>query len=132
MDKKTVSTVSTVSIENLQEAMLENNTKMKEWVNTQLTNIKVIGIEWIEILPTTDISTSTIYMLRNTSSTSEKNLYDEYVYKEGVGWEILGQVDVGTLNLSDYYTKEEINELLKNNSSYTDEEVQEAISAILS
>lgn len=120
-----------ISVENLTEAMAENNTKMKEWVNIQLTNIKVIGIEWIETLPTTDISTSTIYMLRNTSSTSEKNLYDEYVYKEGVGWEILGQVDVGTLNLSDYYTKEEINELLKNNSSYTDEEVYNAVSAIL-
>lgn len=120
-----------ISVENLTEAMAENNTKMKEWVNNQIANIKVIGIEWIETLPTTDISTSTIYMLRNTSSTSEKNLYDEYVYKEGVGWEILGQVDVGTLNLSDYYTKEEINELLKNNSSYTDEEVYNAVSAIL-
>lgn len=121
----------TLSVENLTEAIAENNIKMKEWVNTQLTNIKVIGIEWIETLPTTDISTSTIYMLRNISSTSEKNLYDEYVYKEGVGWEILGQVDVGTLNLSDYYTKEEIDELLKNNSSYTDEEVYNAVSAIL-
>lgn len=121
-----------VSVENLTEAMAENNIKMKEWVNTQISNIKVIAIEWVETLPTQDISTSTIYMIRNASSTSSKNLYDEYVYKDGAGWEILGQVDVGTLNLSDYYNKKEIDDLLKNNSSYTDEEVYNAISVILS
>lgn len=122
----------TLSVENLTEAMAENNTKMKEWVYTQIGNIKVISIEWLEALPTENISISTIYMIRNTNSTSAKNLYDEYVYKNGAGWELLGQVDVSTLNLNNYYNKQEIDELLKNNSSYTDKEVYDAISAILS
>lgn len=125
MDKKTV------SIENLQEAMLENNVKIKEWVNAQFGKFNTASIEWIEVLPTKDISTTTIYMLKNTSSTNTQNIYDEYVYNETTGWEILGQVDVSNIDMSDYYNKKEIDELLKNNSSYTDEEVQEAISAIL-
>lgn len=125
MDKKTV------SIENLQEAMLENNVKIKEWVNTQFGKFNTASIEWVEVLPTKDISTTTIYMLKNTSSTNTQNIYDEYVYNETTGWEILGQVDVSNIDMSDYYNKKEIDELLKNNSSYTDEEVQEAISAIL-
>jgi hypothetical protein len=121
-----------VSVENLQEAMLENNTKMKEWVNTQLGKFNTASIEWVDILPTKDISTTKIYMLKNTSSTKKQNIYDEYVYNETTGWEILGQVDVSNIDMSDYYNKKEIDELLKNNSNYTDEEVQEAISAILS
>ena len=125
MDKKTV------SIENLQEAMLENNVKIKEWVNAQFGKFNTASIEWVEVLPTKDISTTTIYMLKNTSSTNTQNIYDEYVYNETTGWEILGQVDVSNIDMSDYYNKKEIVELLKNNSSYTDEEVQEAISAIL-
>ena len=125
MDKKTV------SIENLQEAMLENNVKIKEWVNAQFGKFNTASIEWVEVLPTKDISTTTIYMLKNTSSTNTQNIYDEYVYNETTGWEILGQVDVSNIDMSDYYNKKEIDELLKNNSSYTDEEVQEAISAIL-
>ena len=126
MDKKTV------SIENLQEAMFENNIKMKEWINSQIGKFSAASIEWVEILPTKDISTTKIYMLKNTSSTKEQNIYDEYVYNEITGWEILGQVDVSNINMSDYYNKTEIDELFKNSSSYTDEEVQEAISAILS
>ena len=125
MDKKTV------SIENLQEAMLENNVKIKEWVNAQFGKFNTASIEWVEVLPTKDISTTTIYMLKNTSSTNTQNIYDEYVYNETTGWEILGQVHVSNIDMSDYYNKKEIDELLKNNSSYTDEEVQEAISAIL-
>jgi hypothetical protein len=112
--------------------MLENNTKMKEWVNTQLGKFNTASIEWVDILPTKDISTTKIYMLKNTSSTKKQNIYDEYVYNETTGWEILGQVDVSNIDMSDYYNKKEIDELLKNNSNYTDEEVQEAISAILS
>ena len=62
-----------LSIENLQAAMLENNTKMKAWVNDQLSKISTFNIEWVESLPTEDISTNTIYMLKNESSTKEKH-----------------------------------------------------------
>ena len=120
-----------MSIENFKEAMAENNTKMKSWVTKQLNSL--IGIEWIEVLPTKDIQTNVIYMLKNEEkSNQDKNIYDEYVYNNKTGeWEILGQVDVA-IDLSEYYNKNEIDELLENLNNYTDEEVKNAISSILS
>lgn len=123
-----------LSIENLQVAMLENNTKMKAWVNDQLSKVSTFNIEWVESLPTEDISTNTIYMLKNESLTKEKNLYDEYVYNETTGWEILGQVDVGSVDMANYYNKTEVNNLLKGItfSNYTDEEITTMVSGIWS
>lgn len=65
-----------VSIENLQAAMSQNNTKMKEWVTTQISNVKVIDIQWVEELPTTNISTSTIYLVKSDLSTITNNIYN--------------------------------------------------------
>lgn len=61
-------------------------------------------------LPTTDISTSTIYLV--VSGEEEENLYDEYIYVEkesGNGWEKLG---TQKLDLSGYYTSEQVDNLL--------------------
>ena len=123
-----------LSIENLQAAMLENNTKMKAWVNDQLSKVSTFNIEWVESLPTEDISTNTIYTLKNESSTKEKNLYDEHVYNETTGWEILGQVDVGSVDMANYYNKTEVDNLLKGItfSNYTDEEITTMVSGIWS
>lgn len=107
----------TLSIENLTEAIAQNNVKIKEWVNTQIGNVKVISILWVDELPTTDISTSAIYLVKNEENSKDtNNIYDEYVYKDGVGWEILGQVDAGSVDLSNYYTKAQVDAILK---SYT-------------
>lgn len=107
----------TLSIENLTEAIAQNNVKVKEWVNTQIGNVKVISILWVDELPTTDISTSAIYLVKNEENSKDtNNIYDEYVYKDGVGWEILGQVDAGSVDLSNYYTKAQVDAILK---SYT-------------
>ena len=123
-----------LSIENLQAAMLENNTKMKAWVNDQLSKVSTFNIEWVESLPTEDISTNTIYMLKNESSTKEKNLYDEHVYNETTGWEILGQADIGSVDMANYYNKTEVDNLLKGItfSNYTDEEITTMVSGIWS
>lgn len=123
-----------VSIENLQEAISQNNVKFKAWVNSLVGTIKVVEIKWVDTLPVDDISTSTIYMVKSETSTTEKNLYNEYVYKEDSGWEILGQVDAASVKLDDYYTKEEIDSLLENVAgsveSYTAEEITSMIASI--
>lgn len=123
-----------ISIENLQDAISQNNTKMKEWVEAQIANVKVIDIKWVEALPESDISTTTIYLVKSDLSTITNNIYNEYVYKEGVGWEILGQVDAGSVDLSNYYNKTEIDELLAGITvtleSYTDEEITAMIANI--
>ena len=124
-----------LSLANLQEAMSQNNTKMKEWVTAQIGNVKVIDIQWVETLPTEDISSTTIYLVKSDLSTITNNIYNEYVYHKDTGeWEILGQVDAGSVDLSNYYNKTEIDELLAGITiaSYTDEEITTMVTEIWS
>lgn len=115
----------TLTLTNLKKAMEQNNSTLKEWINTQLANMSTFNIVWVEKLPTEDISTSTIYMLKNTESTDENNIYDEYVYNETSGWEVIGSLNTGSVDLSEYYnktetySKEEIDNLLANFKSVT-------------
>lgn len=115
----------TLTLANLKKAMEQNNSTLKEWINTQLANMSTFNIVWVEKLPTEDISTSTIYMLKNTESTDENNIYDEYVYNETSGWEVIGSLNTGSVDLSEYYnktetySKEEIDNLLTNFKSIT-------------
>lgn len=54
----------------------------------------------VQTLPTSDISTSTIYLVP-ASDPGEQNVYDEYIYVNGA-WEHIGSTSV---DLSDYVTK---------------------------
>ena len=63
--------------------------------------------EIVQSLPTQDISTTTIYMIRNTT-TSGDNIYDEYMYINNL-WELIG---TSATDFSNYYTKTEIDTLL--------------------
>lgn len=123
-----------LDMDNLKTALLQNNIKMKEWVNSQIGDVKVISIEWVEVLPTENISAATIYMLKDANSTKENNIYVEYVYKEDTGWEILGTVDAGSVDLANYYNKEEVDNLLANLTmeSYTDEEITTMVDEVWS
>ena len=113
-----------LSMQNLKTAFAQNNAKMKEWVAAQVSAQKTFDIQWVDALPTTDISTSTIYMLKDISSTKENNIYIEYVYKEDGGWEIIGSIDAGSVNLENYYNKEETEALIEAlMEAYTDEEI---------
>ena len=51
----------------------------------------------------------TLYLIKNTDA-SDENLYDEYLYENGA-WERVGGI---ALDLSNYYTKEEVDGLIKN------------------
>ena len=63
--------------------------------------------EIVQSLPTQDISTTTIYMIRNSQS-SGTNIYDEYMYINNL-WELIG---TSATDFSNYYTKTEIDTLL--------------------
>lgn len=125
-----------LSLANLQTAMAQNNTKIKEWVGNQINNVKVVTITWVETLPIENISTSTIYMVKS-EKTEGNNIYDEYAYNSTTStWELLGQVDTGSIDLSNYYnktetyTKTEVDNLFANN--YSDEEITQMITTIWS
>lgn len=65
-----------------------------------------------QTLPTTDISTHAIYLVPKESATVG-DYYDEYINTTGTsaGWEHIGTTEI---DLSNYYTKAEINALLDN------------------
>lgn len=67
-----------------------------------ISNIPKFKIEPVEALPEMGWSLSTIYLLKNNTE-QDKNLYTEYIYVEGKGWEKLGEQ---TIVLDDYVTKE--------------------------
>lgn len=119
-----------LTAQNLKTALMQNNTKMKEWVNTQIGDIKVFSLEWLEELPTENISTTTIYLIKDVTSTKENNVYLEYVYKQDTGWEILGTVNAGSVDLANYYDKTAIDEMFA--ASYTDEEITAIIDEVWS
>ena len=114
-----------LNIQNLKTALIQNNAKMKNWVNTQLKDIKTFQIEWVDELPIENISTSTIYMVKDVENSTEgKNIYIQNVYKPDTGWEVLGSFDAGSVDLSNYYNKEEINDMIQNLvAHYTEEEI---------
>lgn len=101
--------------------------KFKSIENT-LTQIPKFKISVVDELPTSGISLSTIYLLRNTQSTSN-NLFTEYIYVESVKddpsttdvneskyvWEKLGEQ---TLVVDDIITTAKLNEIL--NSALVD------------
>lgn len=64
------------------------------------TNFQVVNV-----LPTENISTSTIYLVPSTTP-GEENIYDEYIYVNG-DWEHIGSTSV---DLSDYVTKTYFNQ----------------------
>lgn len=80
-------------------------------INNNISAIPKFAIEVVENLPTADISSTTIY-IKKTSSTETGNLYTEYIYVNNV-WEELG---TQTLDLSGYTTTEALNTAL---SEYT-------------
>ena len=71
--------------------------------------------EIVQSLPTQDISTTTIYMIRNTT-TSGDNIYDEYMYINNL-WELIG---TSATDFSNYYTKTEIDTLLSDKANDSD------------
>lgn len=91
----------TKSVSDLVNYYTKTETYTKAEVNTLVDTIPKFSIEVVNSLPVTDISTTTIYLVRDDSSTGD--IYKEYIYVNNT-WEILGTQRV---DLSNYYTKQE-------------------------
>lgn len=76
-------------------------------INNNISAIPKFAIEVVENLPASNISPTTIY-IKKTSTTESGNLYTEYIYVNDV-WEELG---TQTLDLSGYTTTEALNAAL--------------------
>ena len=75
------------------------------------TGTALIDFRIVQVLPTEDISESTIYLVPN-SDPETQNLYDEYIYVNN-SWEKIGSKSI---DLSDYYTKTQVDNLFVTNS----------------
>ena len=82
---------------------LINDRYTKAEVDNKISTIPKFDIAVVNILPSEDISTTTLYLLPNNSGETS-NLYDEYIYT--TQWEKLG---TQTVDLSNYPTIDEMN-----------------------
>ena len=112
-------TLHTNEIISVQYSMERKDYTTREWkeitpstkkelqeLKDMVSAIPKFSIEVVSELPKEGISTSTIYLVTNKDPQDE-NLYKEYIYIEDKGWELLG-TQTSNINLSNYYTKEEV------------------------
>lgn len=100
----------TNTVNNLTNYYTTTQTYTKTEVNTLIAAIPEWGVEVVHTLPTTDISTTTIYLLEKQTP-GQGDSYDEYINTTGTtaGWELIGSTSI---DLSNYYTKSETDTLL--------------------
>ena len=123
-----VSAFITKAVSDLENYYTKSQTYTQAEVNALVSAIPKFEIQVVTSLPTTGISSTTIYLLK-TSTTETGNLYTEYIYVNGT-WESLG---TQTLDLSGYlttsafnteiakyYTKTSIDSLLSNKADKSD------------
>lgn len=96
----------TRAVENLINYYKKSETYTKDEIQKLLST--KFQIKVVTKLPTSDISTSTIYFLKRPLDMTEQSqyktdVYDEYIYVDGT-WELIGNTYV---DLSNYYTKSE-------------------------
>lgn len=92
------------------------DTYTKTEVNNLIAGVSTLTIQVVSALPTTDISTTTIYLVPKQVGTGVSNIYDEYINLDGttVGWELIGDTEI---DLSNYVQMSSIAGLLKNDGS---------------
>lgn len=98
------------TVNNLTNYYKKTETYTQAEVDALISAIVTIDIEVVSTLPTTDISTTTIYLVPKTTAGTD-NVYDEYINTDGTsaGWELIGDT---TVDLSNYYTKSEVDALI--------------------
>ena len=93
-------------------------------LNAAISAIPKFAIAVVNSLPTSDISTTTVYLLK-TSTTETGNLFTEYIYVNNT-WEALG---TQTIDLSNYATKDYVTGAIAN--FLTADDVNTILSATL-
>ena len=91
----------TKSVADLANYYLKSETYTKQEVNNLCDMIPKFAIEVVSVLPTQDISETTIYLLRDDEETQD--VYQEYIYVNNT-WERIGGQRI---DLSNYYQKSE-------------------------
>lgn len=104
----------TNTVNNLTNYYTKTNTYTKSEVDSLISAVSTMDIQVVQTLPTQDISTTTIYLVPKTASTNDA--YDEYIYVNN-NWEHIGSTEV---DLSNYYTKTETDDLLDDKADLTD------------
>lgn len=74
-----------------------------------LAAVSSLDIQVVTELPTTNISSKTIYLKPSTDNEGQ-NIYEEYIYVNN-NWELIGTTQV---DLANYYTKEEVDSIISN------------------
>lgn len=97
-------------------ATANNMTEAIEILAGRIENVKVDIFRVVTTLPTQDIEEDVVYLVPATT-TGEQNTYIEYTYVNNA-WEKLGEVS-STVDLSDYYTKDEANSIFAQSSAVT-------------
>lgn len=103
---------------------LKTDTYSKTEIDNLVTSIPKFNIKVVTSLPTTNISTTTVYL--KTIGNESSNLYEEFVYVDGL-WEKLG---TQTVDLTNYALKSSIPtkvSQLTNDNLYVDENKVEEI-----
>ena len=94
------------------ESLISAKTECNDYTDKMLTNISSISIKYVDTLPTSDISTSTIYILKNTGGGNDTlNLYD------GGSWTSIGEF---TISLEDFYKKDVMDTKLNEKANKTE------------
>ena len=112
----------------------KSNTYSRSEINNIISTIPKFTIKVVQSLPTSDISSNALYLLLRSEGAEQNDYYDEYIYVGGE-WEHIGSTKV---NLSNYYTKAEIDKLLKDISGgtfegyYTKEEINTLLASKVS
>lgn len=100
-------------VDNLANYYLKTEIYTKQEVTALINAIQKVTITIVEELPATGDS-NVIYFVPKTGSTND--IYDEYIYISNA-WEIIGSTAV---DLSDYYTKTQVDTLLNGKANTTD------------
>lgn len=108
---------------NLANYYLKSEVYTKDEVAAQISAIPKFEIKVVTSLPTSNISQTTVYLVKDT--TEGGGLYTEYIYT-GSEWEELGNQ---TVDLAGYVTEEELNNILEGYATLT--EVSEIIADAL-
>ena len=77
------------------------NPATKKYVDDIVSTISTLSFQVVATLPTEDIKTNVIYLVPSTTS-SEQNVYDEYIYINNA-WEKIGST---AIDLSNYLAKD--------------------------
>lgn len=103
-DKTVALTVLTNAVDSLLNYYKKSETYTKEEVNDLIDTIISLTLEIVETLPTTEISTTTIYLVPVSGSA---NVYMQYAYINSA-WAQLGTTQ---MDLTGYYTKAQVDAL---------------------